>query len=130
MTLFRRLAVVLLAALWLPATSHCRLEGAGLIFAADCCSGQEHATEASDAHGCADDGCEVVERGYTAPTSASLKLSAPTTGAMGLPVSDAPAALSLAPPPDGGVRESTAAPPGAPTPARLILPGTFAPQAP
>ena len=51
----------LLLALWLPATSHCALERAGVIETDDCCTTESHSSIPSE-HSCAD-GCATVEGG-------------------------------------------------------------------
>lgn len=72
-----RIAVLLLLALWLPATLHCDLEAAGLAPASMECR-DEHADAAH-----ADDNCDVVENGIYKAASATLKIFAPTLLAAG-----------------------------------------------
>lgn len=126
----RRLAVLLFAALWLPATLHCRLEGAGLLFDFRCCEAERPIPVASDSHGCADDSCDVAEGDFTGPATASAKVSGPAA-ATALPFHRMLAvSVPLDLPPGMGVSESTAAPPGLTEPTRLVLPGPLAPRAP
>jgi len=58
-------AAVLLLALWVPATLHCRLEQALSLELISCC--QHEDAEKTPAHhetDCADDGCAAVESGF------------------------------------------------------------------
>lgn len=69
-----RLLFLLLVAIWLPATLHCRLEAAGFEPAHDCCAdgGVEAATG-----DCRGDACPAVEENLFKETSPSLKVAAP-----------------------------------------------------
>jgi hypothetical protein len=69
-----KLAALLLAALWLPATLHCQLESLGLdtFFA---CADQPAETAHADGASCADDGCQSIESGQFAVTKSKLDLS-------------------------------------------------------
>lgn len=69
-----KLAALLLATLWLPATLHCQLEGIGLgtLFG---CADQPAETAHSDGDTCADDGCQTIESGQFALTKSKLDLS-------------------------------------------------------
>jgi hypothetical protein len=69
-----KLAALLLATLWLPATLHCQLEGLGLdtLFA---CADQPAETAHANADGCTDDGCQSIESGQFAITKSKLDLS-------------------------------------------------------
>jgi len=127
----RRIVALLLAALWLPAMLHCRLEAAGLLFESNCCdstpcSPQPVATD----HGCTDDSCEVVEGEFTAPDAFVLK--APSlehcTNLLFSPT--APPSAELIPAPDTGVVELTTAPPELTRPWVLMAPGPVSPRAP
>jgi hypothetical protein len=73
-----KLAALLLATLWLPATLHCQLEGMGLdtFFA---CADQPVESAHTDAGGCTDDGCQTIESGQVAVTKSKLDLSQLTT---------------------------------------------------
>lgn len=62
---------LLLAVLWLPVTSHCRLEAAGFQAADDCCAAEEPAGE------CKDDVCPTVEDALYKESVQSLKVAAP-----------------------------------------------------
>jgi len=74
MLLARRIATLLLLALWLPAALHCRLEAAGLMPDANCCTESPHEVPADK---CADDACDVAEGEFTKPSSSSLFAPAP-----------------------------------------------------
>ncbi|MBI2814468.1 MAG: hypothetical protein HYX71_09300 [Opitutae bacterium] len=63
-----KLAALLLAALWLPATAHCGLEAAGLLVKSSACAA---------AVDCAGDGCRQVEEGFFKQSAAALKVLAP-----------------------------------------------------
>jgi len=68
-----KIAALLLATLWLPATVHCQLEGIGLdaLFAcADTSADSNHSTDA----GCAEDGCQTIESGKVVTSKARLDL--------------------------------------------------------
>lgn len=69
-----KLAALLLATLWLPATLHCQLEGLGLdaIFA---CADQPAETAHTNGDTCADDGCQTIESGQFAISKSKLDLS-------------------------------------------------------
>ena len=72
----QRFLLVLLVALWLPATSHCALESAAII-ASHCCDSDTHEAPAHDA---SDDLCCGWERTLTASSAtgaALLKAPAP-----------------------------------------------------
>lgn len=65
-----RILALILAAVWLPVTQHCGLEGAGLIAMQcehDCASGQVDS----------DDGCCVVEKGQANIGPGAVKVQAP-----------------------------------------------------
>ena len=128
----RRLAAVLLLALWLPAMLHCRLEAAGFLFANDCCAaapGQENAHGGSAAD-CAGDTCEIAEGDFTAPPALTPKAPPTETGAvlLFLAVTPVPADVSAAP--VSGVAETTAAPRELTVPWVLVTRGPLAPRAP
>lgn len=131
--LVRRIVVLVIAALWLPAMLHCRLEAAGILFAADCCdAAQKPALPAADhgEHGCASDSCETAEGDFTSPSAFVLKVPLPGTGANLLFTPVAPPPAELAPPPATGVVEATTAPPDLIRPWVLDAPGAFSPRAP
>lgn len=69
-----KLAALLLATLWLPATLHCQLEGLGLdaLFA---CADQPAETAHTDGDTCANDGCQTIESGQYAITKSKPDLS-------------------------------------------------------
>ena len=69
-----KLAALLLATLWLPATMHCQLESLGLetLFA---CADQPAETAHTEGDTCADDGCQTIESGKFAITKSKLNLS-------------------------------------------------------
>ena len=62
MSCLKKLAALLLVALWLPATLHCQLESLGLdaLFA---CAGQPAQAEHAGKDSCPDDGCQTIEAG-------------------------------------------------------------------
>ncbi len=69
-----KVAALLLATLWLPATLHCQLEGLGfdsLFGCADTPAGH------ADSRACADDGCQTIEAGQFVLTKQRLDLAAP-----------------------------------------------------
>ncbi len=69
-----KLAALLLATLWLPATLHCQLENLGLesLFA---CADQPAETAHTGGDTCSDDGCQSIESGQFAITKSKLDLS-------------------------------------------------------
>jgi hypothetical protein len=69
-----KLAALLLATLWLPATLHCQLESLGLdaLFA---CADQPAETAHTNGDTCADDGCQTIESGQFALSKSKLDLS-------------------------------------------------------
>lgn len=69
----RPLIALLLTALWLPATLHCRLEAASFYEADDCCA-DEQTAETSD---CKDDACPTVEDTLYKESSQGLKVAGP-----------------------------------------------------
>ena len=108
----RRVAALLLLTLWVPALLHCRLEAAGLRFAADCCetsAAKPHAP--TPVEGCADDSCDVAEGEFTAPSSLALHAPAPILFLSlldGAPLSLSPVVVS---PPETCLSPEAAAPP-------------------
>lgn len=73
----RHFVALVLLALWLPTTQHCRLEAAGVIepeashdTASACCENAGNA--------CAHDGCKVVEGSLVKSTHGATKAPAPT----------------------------------------------------
>jgi hypothetical protein len=106
----RRIAAILLMALWLPALLHCRLEAAGLAFGAECCD-DAHGSPAADSEPCADDSCDVAEGDFTKPTSSSLAAPAPILCTCLIFPAIISSPIALSPPPVTGVAESAAAPP-------------------
>jgi len=105
--LARRIAPLLLLALWLPAALHCRLEAAGLMPDANCCTETHHEVPADK---CADDACDVAEGEFTKPSSSTLAAPAPALGACLLCFTLVSPPLELTPPPRA-VSDSVAAPP-------------------
>ncbi len=126
----RRIAALLLLALWLPAMLHCRLEAAGLFHASDCCSTTPCAPQPAAAQGCADDSCDVAEGEFTAPASFVLKAPsyAPFASLLLPPALLLPAALI--PAPVTGVVEATTAPPELTLPWVLVTRSPLSPRAP
>ena len=57
-----KLTALLLAALWLPATLHCQLEGLGLDSLFSCSVESDQAAH-SDKDDCTDDSCQIIENG-------------------------------------------------------------------
>jgi hypothetical protein len=70
-----RLAVLLLAAIWLPVTMHCQIEAAGLLQPHDECA-QELSSQSNDT-GCKDDACPTVEDALFRESGALPLLFAP-----------------------------------------------------
>lgn len=70
-----KVAALLLATLWLPATVHCQLETLGFdtLFA---CAGDDGAAHA-DGKGCTDDGCQTIESGQVAVAKSRIEVAAP-----------------------------------------------------
>jgi hypothetical protein len=69
MSWLRKLSAILLLALWLPVTSHCALEMAGVIPSSVCCSdGDEHAHH---------DSCDEVENNLFKQASETSLVKAP-----------------------------------------------------
>lgn len=126
----RRIAALLLLALWLPAMMHCRLEAAGVFLDSDCCNTAPCTPQPAADRGCADDSCEIAEGEFTAP--AALVLKAPSLDHIArlllLPTTLPPAALT--PPPGTGVVEATSAPPELTLPRVVITRSPLSPRAP
>ncbi|HEY0862512.1 MAG TPA: hypothetical protein VGD97_00265 [Lacunisphaera sp.] len=70
-----KLAALLLATLWLPATLHCQLESLGLdtLFA---CADQPTETAHTNGDTCSDDGCQSIESGQFATSKVRLDVAA------------------------------------------------------
>ncbi len=88
MTLLRKIALVLLVALWVPATSHCLLVALSGLESPACCS--EIKTDSSEPHDsdCSTDGCAGVESGRYKTEHSRLAAPQPL---MTLVLFDAPA---------------------------------------
>jgi hypothetical protein len=70
MTWLRKLSAIVLLAIWLPVTSHCALEMAGLLPTDDCC--------ANDSSGhCAKDNCDELESNLIKPSAESTLVKGP-----------------------------------------------------
>lgn len=70
MTWLRKLTALLLLAVWLPVTSHCALEMAGMLPTSGCC--------ANDSSGhCTKDNCEELESNLFNPGADSALVKAP-----------------------------------------------------
>jgi hypothetical protein len=69
-----KLAALLLATLWLPATLHCQLESLGLdpLFA---CAEQAAESNHASNNDCADEACQTIESGQFALAKSKLDLS-------------------------------------------------------
>ena len=106
----RRIGVLLLLGLWLPALLHCRLEAAGILFGESCCE-TTHSSEEAPTESCADDACDVAEGEFTSLSAALHSASAPVLFLCLLQAAIISPALALAPPLGTGVREADAAPP-------------------
>ena len=65
---------MLLIALWVPITSHCYLEQAGIIPFDECCASDAAAPTQTDP---CDSGCKVVEKAGNYKTQNEQKISAP-----------------------------------------------------
>jgi hypothetical protein len=76
MNRLRQCLVLLLVALWLPATLHCALESSGLFGSAAICCTDEHTTAAGDNH-CETDSCAVLESNLVRPVGTDLVVPAP-----------------------------------------------------
>ena len=75
----RAMLVWVLVALWVPLTSHCLLETAGVIPMDECCSPSAQAPP--DAHGQCTDGCRSFEEGlYKVQDNLDCCLGAPPVG--------------------------------------------------
>lgn len=105
----RRIAALLLLALWLPALLHCRLEAAGVLFGTGCCD-EDHASAPATPESCDSDSCGVAEGEFTAPSSTAVAASAPVLHACLLDLELAWTAFPLSPPPPEGIVEAAAAP--------------------
>jgi hypothetical protein len=69
-----KLIALLMAALWLPATLHCQIEGLGLDTFFACATESDEAAHAGTSD-CTDDGCQVVESGQIALAKSRLDLN-------------------------------------------------------
>lgn len=74
MSRVRRLALLLLVALWLPVTLHCELENVGLLASVGECADSEDAC-------CDDTACFTVEEALFKDPAPILKLTAPEVSA-------------------------------------------------
>ena len=63
MTLIRKLALVMLLALWVPATSHCLLVAVSGLESLACCDHAEEQAAPEHEDECETDSCSVVESG-------------------------------------------------------------------
>ena len=128
----RRIFALLLLAFWLPAMLHCRLEAAGLLFAADCCAAApgEEQTHAGTATDCAGDSCEIAEGDFTAPPALVLKVPSADSGAVCLFLAVTPVPAAVSSPPLNGVAKTTAAPRELTVPWVLVTRGPRSPRAP
>ena len=108
----RRIAAILLLALWLPALLHCRLEAAGVLFGAGCCD-DDHASAPAPAssESCESDSCGVAEGEFMSPSSTVSVASAPVLHACLLDVEWTWPAPAVSPPPLDGIVEADSAPP-------------------
>lgn len=106
--LFRRVTAVLMLALWLPASAHCRLEAAGANLGTDCCG--EASTPAA-APGCDLNVCSPLEGAVPNPASALMSVPAPVLcHCLFAPLSIPPVSVACSPPVTGIVEASTAPP--------------------
>jgi hypothetical protein len=71
---FLRFVALLLLAVWLPVTKHCMIEAAGMLDVAS--HGATDSGCCVDPEPCADDNCEIVEQGLSAPSGNSVKVLA------------------------------------------------------
>lgn len=126
MLLARRIAILLLLALWLPAALHCRLEAAGLMPDANCCTETHHDAPADS---CADDACEVAEGEFTKPSSSTLAAPAPALCACLLCFTQISPPLELTPP-VRAVSDLAAAPPEIARTWHFVARAAPAPRAP
>jgi hypothetical protein len=71
-----KLTALLLAALWLPATTHCQLENLGFdaLFA---CVGDPAQADGDSGNECANDGCQLVESGHFTVTQSRVDVTGP-----------------------------------------------------
>ncbi|MBI5772854.1 MAG: hypothetical protein HZA89_03810 [Verrucomicrobia bacterium] len=69
----KTIVAMMLLAVWLPATSHCLLEIAGVIHESDCCANAQGAEEPG--HDAADGNCQIEAGNYRLPKPGSFVLS-------------------------------------------------------
>lgn len=81
MSRFLKIAALLVAALWVPATLHCRLEGLGLDSLFTSADHAEHGPEAACDHHHDTDACQSIESGQFASAKVKLDLPAPDLSA-------------------------------------------------
>jgi len=86
-----KITVLLLLALWGPATQHCDLEATGLLSAH---AAHEGSTSCSDSHSpCPFESCQIIEEGSYKPASSWVKTSSPSLLACVFSICLQPAAL-------------------------------------
>lgn len=102
-----RITAVLLLALWLPATAHCRLEAAGADLGSSCCAKE---TPLASEDECNNDICSGLEGRSTDPAAAAVGVSAPVLSACVFVSPPLPALPPCSAPP-GFVPEESTAPP-------------------
>lgn len=71
-----KIAALLLVAIWLPATVHCRLEGLGFDTLFGCSDHSDSAEHSSSAE-CDDDGCQVLEDGQFSMAKSRVDFALP-----------------------------------------------------
>lgn len=103
-----RITAVLLLALWLPATAHCRLEAAGAELGSSCCASPVSAAADDE---CNSDICDALEGRATDPSTAGIHVSAPVLCVGLVPNLVIPAPLAVCAPPGGSRPEESTAPP-------------------
>lgn len=94
----RSLAVLLLCALWVPATLHCDLEAAGLDELFSCAA--DTSTPPAAHNDTCEDACDVIEGGWVTRTSPVVAVTAPALDVILLGFVVLPSALVLAVPAD------------------------------
>lgn len=77
---FRNIILIVLVAIWLPATQHCGLAAAGLIGAESSHDVDAGCCQTGDGS-CAHDGCKVVESGLIKSDNETIKVPMPALAA-------------------------------------------------
>ena len=102
----RRLATILLVAVWLPAVLHCRVES---LIGLDCCASTQ--TDHSEKKGCEGDICDTLEAGFVKSSSGHIAIIAPLLSACLIFCDWVMAPAELSEPLVTGIIEEAMAPP-------------------